>query len=129
MSTEAPAAAHPGARLALIAGGALTLLVGVIHLQQYAHVLKDVPTIGVLFLLNAAGAGAVVAALGTRLRRPAALAGLGLSAGALVSVVIALGGTLFGYSEPELRPAVVLSIAAELGAIAALAAYVLRARA
>ncbi len=111
------------------AGAALTLAVGAIHLQQYAAVLKDVPTIGVLFLLNAFGAGAIAAALGTPLRSLAAVSGIGLSAGALVSVLIALNGTLFGYMEPDLRPAVVASIVLEVGAIAALGAYLLRRRA
>ena len=110
-------------------GAALTLAVGAIHLQQYAALLKDVPTIGELFLLNALGAGAVAAALGTRLRALAALAGIGLSAGALGSIGIALNRTLFGYMEPDLRPAVVLSIVVEIGAVAALATYLARRRA
>lgn len=124
--TQAPARASGD--VARLTGGALTLAVGAIHLQQYAAVLADVPTIGVLFLLNAVGAGAIAIGLATPLRRLAALGGIGLSAGALVSVAIALAGALFGYSEPDLRPAVALSILVEIGAVAALAAYLLRLR-
>ena len=112
----------------LYAGALLTLAVGAIHLQQYAAVLKDVPTIGSLFLLNAAGAGAIAAALGTRLRALAAVGGIGLSAGALVAVLISLNATLFGYTEPSLRPAVTLSIVVETAAIVALVAFLGRRR-
>ena len=37
-------------------GALATLVVGAVHLQQYADFISDVPTIGVLFLLNGLGA-------------------------------------------------------------------------
>lgn len=108
-------------------GAALTIVVGAIHLQQYLALLKDVPTIGELFLLNAAVAGAVAIVLMTRLARPAALGGIALSAGALVSILIAMTSTLFGYSEPDFRLAVGLAVAAEAAAVLALGTYLVKA--
>lgn len=91
---------------------ALLLLQGAIHLQQVEGPLNAVPTISTLFVLNAVGAGVialvmagsrqVVAVLG-------ALAALGLTLGALVSLAISRAGTLFDYSEPTLRTAVGLA--------------------
>ena len=109
-------------------GGVLILIVGAIHLQQYLSFISDVPTIGELFLLNAAGAGTVAVMLAAWPRSLGALSGIALSAGALVSIVIALTSKLFDYSEPTLRLPVALAILAEVIAIPVLAAYLLRSR-
>lgn len=109
-------------------GAALILVVGLIHLQQYLDFIKDVPTIGELFLLNAAGAGAIAVMLAARPRSLGALSGIALSAGALVSVVISLLSSLFDYSEPGLRFPIVLAIVAEAAAMLVLTAYLLRSR-
>lgn len=106
------------------AGAALTLFVGAIHLQQYLDVLRDVPTIGELFLLNAAGAGVLAALLVTRLQVPAALGAIGLSLGSLVSILISrTEGGLFDYVEPTFRTPVALAVIAEVAAVAVLAAF------
>jgi len=101
------------------------LLVGGIHLQQYDSILKDVPTIGTLFILNAAGAAGIALAIaglrGRALALPA-LGGIALAGGAIVSVLIARYSAIFDYSEPTYRAAVVLSLAFEVGAVAILAA-------
>jgi len=49
-------------------GATLLLIVGVVHIQQYADFIKDVPTISELFLLNGLGAGVLCVLLGTRPR-------------------------------------------------------------
>ncbi|MGI8945276.1 MAG: hypothetical protein ACR2GL_03435 [Thermoleophilaceae bacterium] len=91
-----------GDRLKLV-GALATLVVGAVHLQQYADFIKDVPTIGVLFLLNGLGAGVACALLGTRLRAAGALTGISVSAGALVSIAVAryAGGGLFDYGRVD----------------------------
>ena len=71
-------------------GALATLVVGAVHLQQYADFIADVPTIGVLFLLNGLGAGVVAILLATRRAPLGALGGIALSAGALVSVLISM---------------------------------------
>ncbi len=113
-----------GDRLRVV-GGLAALVVGAIHLQQYADFIKDVPTIGTLFLLNGLGAGALCLLLATRARRLVALGGIGLSVGALISLGIAryASGGLFDYVEPTYRGPVVIAIVAEAIAVFCLAAY------
>ena len=98
----------------LLVGGLATFVVGAIHLEQYADFIKDVPTIGALFLLNGFAAGLVCLMLATRLRTLAALGGIGVSAGALLSLAIArfASSGLFNYVEPTFRGPVAISVAA-----------------
>lgn len=118
-------------RLLRYSGAVLMMVVGGVHFQQYVDFISDVPTIGSLFLLNAAGSAAVVAALllpGCLTRILAALGGIAISVGALVSIAIAMGGGLFDYQEPEFRAPVVLAVVAEAGAVVVLGGYLLAAR-
>lgn len=101
--------------LGLIAAGLVAVIAGV-HFEQYVDFMSEVPTVGVLFLLNAAGgAGLTVALLSAerRLRLLAAVGSIGLAAGSLISIAIALSGSLFGYSEPTLRLPILIAILAE----------------
>ncbi len=110
---------------------ALLLAEGAIHLQQYEGPLNAVPTINALFVLNAVGAAALALVLAGSRGQPsvlAALAGLGLTLGALVSLAISRAGTLFAYSEPTLRAAVGFAAAVELATVLALVAFVLSRR-
>lgn len=113
-----------GDRLRVV-GALATVVVGAVHLQQYADFIKEVPTIGVLFLLSGLGAGLACLLLATRARVLGALSGIGVSAGALVAIAISryAEGGLFDYVEPALRAPVLISIVAELIAVASLAAY------
>lgn len=122
-----------GSRTAVLAAVLVAVIAGV-HFQQYVDFISEVPTVGVLFLLNAAGgAGLAVALLGRdgTLRLLAAVGAIGLAIGSLISIVIALGGSFFGYSEPTLRFPIVIAIVAEVVALPALgllAVHELRAR-
>jgi hypothetical protein len=110
---------------------ALLLAEGAIHLQQYEGPLNAVPTISTLFVLNAVGASAIALAIaGSRgfVAVLGSLAGLGLTLGALVSLAITRTGTLFEYSEPTLRAAVVASALVELALVLTLAAFLLAGR-
>lgn len=116
----------PGLRL--LAAGLVAVIAGV-HFQQYVDFISEVPTVGVLFLLNAAGgAGLALALLSSDrlLRLLAALGSIGLAAGSLVSIVIALQGSFFGYQEPTLRLPIVIAILAELAVIPVLSALLRR---
>ncbi len=111
-------------------GALATIVVGAVHLQQYADFIADVPTIGTLFLLNGVGAGVVVILLATRRTVLGALGGVALSAGALVAVLISMtDGGLFDYTEPTFRTAVVVAIVAEAAAIVLLLGYLAARRA
>ncbi len=108
------------------AAAALVLLVGAVHYQQYLDLLSQVHVIGALFLLNAAGAAALTVLLlqrDERLRRLAAAGAIPLCVGSLISIVLAMGGGIFGYQEPDWRAPIVIAVIAELAAVAVLVAY------
>ena len=120
--------AADGLRLVAVA---LLLVEGAIHLQQVEGPLNAVPTINTLFALNAAGAAAIALVLAGSRGFAAvlgSLAALGLTIGALVSLAISRAGTIFQYSEPTLRSAVVLAAVVELAVVLALAAFLLARR-
>lgn len=101
--------------LGLLAAGLVALIAGV-HFQQYVDFMSEVPTVGVLFLMNASGGAGLALALGSSerpLRVIAALGSIGLAVGSLTSVAIALSGNFFGYSEPSLRLPILIAIIAE----------------
>lgn len=103
----------------LVAASLVAVIAGV-HFEQYVDFMSEVPTVGVLFLANAAGGAGLAVALLSRdsqLRLLAAVGAIGLAAGSLVSIAIALSGSFFGYSEPTLRLPIVIAILAEAVAI------------
>jgi hypothetical protein len=111
-----------------VVAAVLVAVIAAVHLQQYIDFMSEVPTIGVLFLLNAAGGAGLAVALvsGDRLLRLlAAVGSIGLAAGSLISIVIALESSLFGYTEPALRFPIVLAIVAEVAAIPVLVALMI----
>lgn len=102
----------------------LVAAIAAVHFQQYVSFMSQIPTIGVLFLLNAAGgAGLAVALLSPlpQLRLLAGLGAIGLAAGSLVSIAVTLQSSLFGYAEPTLRFPILLAIIVESLALPALA--------
>ena len=111
-------------------GALATVVVGAAHVQQYADFIADVPTVGVLFVLNGIGAGLVALLLTTRRAVLGALGGVVLSAAALISVLISMTDAgLFAYTEPTFRTAVVVAITAEVVAIVLLLAWLAARRA
>ncbi|MGI8903905.1 MAG: hypothetical protein ACR2IP_09680 [Solirubrobacteraceae bacterium] len=116
-----------------VVGPLAGVLVGVIagvHFQQYIDFMSKVPTVGVLFLLNAVGGAGLAFALLSRdrpLRVLASVGSIGLAIGSLVCIIIALTGSFFGYQEPTLRLPIVIAIVAEALAIPVLLALMARA--
>jgi hypothetical protein len=95
----------------------LMLVIAGVHFQQYVDFMSEVPTVGVLFLLNAAaGAGLILTMLsGDRLIRLLGMTGsIAVAIGSLVSIGISLTGSFFGYEEPTLRLPIVIAIVAEV---------------
>lgn len=113
--------------LALLAGGA-------VHLQQYLKLYSDIPTIGKLFLVDFALSTALGLALLAPLERllgrwggPAvvllSVAGIGLSGGAYVMLLVSQRMPLFGFQEPGYDPtAITAAQAAEISAVVLLGA-------
>jgi hypothetical protein len=111
------------------AAATLVAVTAGVHFQQYVDFISEVPTVGVLFLLNAAGGAGLAVALVSadrRLRALAALGSIGLVTGSLVSIAIALSGNFFGYSEPTLRLPIVIAILAEVAAVPILGLLLVR---
>jgi predicted Na+-dependent transporter len=105
-------------------GALLMLVIAGVHFQQYVDFMSEVPTVGVLFLLNAAGGTGLVLAMlsGDRLIAFLAMSGsLALAIGSLASIGIALNGSFFGYQEPTLRLPILIAIVAEALLVAVLA--------
>ena len=101
--------------------GALSLLaVGAVHLQQYFTLYSAIPTIGVLFVLNFAGATVIGLGLLTpverrlgRFGRPAlallALGGIALAVTAFAFLLVSEHTPLFGFMEPDYDPPAILA--------------------
>ena len=117
-------------------GAVSLLMVAAIHAQQYYDAyFSAVPTIGRLFMLNIVGAGvtgllllAPVRLLGRRagdaILALAALAGIGVAAGAFTGLIISEYTPLFGFMESGYRLAIELSLLFEGLATLLLAAFV-----
>jgi hypothetical protein len=118
--------------------GALALAtVGVVHLEEYANLYSTIPTIGILFLLNFAGATVLALALlcpverwagrrGGAVVALAALGGVALAATSFVSLAISERTSLFGFHEPGYDPTgIAVSRVAEVAAVVLLAAYLI----
>jgi len=116
-------------------GACAVLVVGAVHLQQYLSGYNSISIIGPLFLLNFV----VATVIGLGLLVPAArlrafhglfaLGGIGLSATAILFLLISEHQPLFGFHEHGYRAAILIALAAEAVAVVTLAAFlVARAR-
>jgi len=118
--SSAPRIGTPRSSPLLVVAAVLIGVIAAVHLQQYIDFMSAIPTIGVLFLLNAAGGAGLTVALLSRdvlLRTLATVGSIGLALGSLVSVFLARGGGVFGYQEPTLRLPIVIAIIAEVAAL------------
>ena len=117
-------------RLSLV-GAVLVGVIAGVHFQQYVDFMSEVPTVGVLFLLNASGGAGLALALLShdhQLRALASLFSVGLAAGSLICIVIALNGSFLGYQEPTVRLPIVIAIVAEVASIPVLSGIFVRER-
>jgi hypothetical protein len=122
---------------ARIAAAVALVAVGGDHLYEYAvDYYSAIPTIGVLFLLNAIGGfglGAATLVPVERFLAPRAAfrataliaaAGLTLAASSLVALFISESTPLFGFMEVGYRTSIVIAIVAEVASIVLLIAVV-----
>jgi len=101
---------------ARVLGAALTAVMAWIHLDLWVGGYRDVPTIGVLFLLN--GIGAVLLVLGlltapTRVLGTVSGAAALFTAGTLAGLIASLTVGVFGFQEYLGAPLVVTTIIVE----------------
>lgn len=114
-----------------VAGALLTAAMGGIHLVLWFDGFRDIPIIGVLFLLNAIGAAVLAVALVAvprgQLATVAGLAAL-FTAGTLAGLVVSLTVGLFGVREFLGAPLVPTTLVVESVGTVVLAALAIRAR-
>jgi len=127
----------PAADVARFLGAVSVLIVGAIHAQQYYEAyFSVVPTIGTLFLLSFIGSGVFGVVLLAPVRRlgekigdaalvVAALGGIGVAVGSLVSLLVSEYTPLFGFMESGYRLAVVLTLVFDSLTTVFLGAFVL----
>ena len=107
----------------------LVLAGGLIHLQEWFNLIRDVPKIGPLFLLNVAASVVVAVVLFVRRGWLGIVGAIGLSVGTLGGFLVARYASLLDYSEPNWRTTAVLAAVTEVGAVAtAVATFVARRR-
>jgi hypothetical protein len=131
------ARAGPALWLTVRALGALAVVaVGAVHLHEYLGLYSAIRTIGMLFVLNFAGATVIGLGLLAPVERLAgrrwggaavgllALAGVALAAAAFAFLLISEHTPLFGFMEPGYDPPGILaSRIAEIAAIVLLGAF------
>jgi hypothetical protein len=102
--------------------GAAALLVGAaVHVEQLVSIFHAVAWVGPLFAADALASTVVAVALLVTRGRLAPAAGALVSTGALGGLALSSTVGFLGWQEATLRPAIVIAIAAELAAVAALA--------
>jgi hypothetical protein len=108
--------------LLALAGAALLVWSGVIHLQLWADGYRGIPVIGPLFLLQGIASIAAAAALAAFRRLVLLAAGAVLAAATAVGLLLSAHGGLFGYIESLAVPYAKTSLVVEFASAAVLAA-------
>jgi len=125
-ATLAWPAARWAANIAAVAGAALLVWSGVIHLQLWGDGYRDISVIGPLFLVQGVGSIVIAAALAVFRRLALIAAGAVTLAGTAAGLLLSVYVGLFGYQEslavPYAKSSLVIEFtgAAVLGAAAVL---------
>ena len=106
--TSASRRSRPG--IAGIAGAALLVASGAIHLDLYLTGYRSIPTIGWLFLLQVIAAFALAAAIALTGSPLAAAAGAGFAISTLGGYLLSLWVGLFGFTEVRTTAGIVAGI-------------------
>ena len=108
--------------LLALAGAALLVWSGVIHLQLWSDGYRDISVIGPLFLLQGIASIVLAVALAAFRRIVLLAAGAALAAATATGLLLSASIGLFGYTESLAVPYAELSLAVEFTAAAVLAA-------
>ena len=106
-----------------IAGAALLIASGSIHLDLYLTGYRSIPTIGWMFLLQVISAYALALAIAVTRYRLAAAAGAAFALGTLVGYLLSLKVGLFGFTDVRTTAGIVAAVI-DVAAFAALATAV-----
>lgn len=110
-------------RLLRLAGAALIVVQGVVHVQRWLGGYRGIEVIGPLFLVNAAVAAVVAVALVVRGGLASAVAGVVLSYVTLVGFAFSRLDQLFGFSETVWDGPATVAVVAEVAAVVVLLAW------
>jgi len=110
----------PRRSASVIAGAALLIASGSIHLDLYLTGYRSIPTIGWLFLLQVIAAYVLAVAIPVTAHRLAAAAGAAFALGTLGGYLLSLKVGLFGFTEVRTTAGIVAGII-DVAAFAALA--------
>src|SRR5450631_1468011 len=102
-----------------VAGAALLVATGGIHLDLYLTGYRSIPTIGWMFLLQVIAAYALALAIAVTRYRLAAAAGAAFALGTLVGYLLSLKVGLFGFTEVRTTAGIVAAVI-DVAAFAAL---------
>lgn len=105
-----------------VAGAALMIWSGVIHLQLWSDGYRGISVIGPLFLIQGIGSIALALVLGVFRRAVLLAAGATLMAATAAGLLLSAGTGLFGYQESLAVPYAGSSLAVEFAGMAVLAA-------
>ena len=108
MGASVPRRSGPG--IAGLAGAALLVASGAIHLDLYVTGYRTIPTIGWLFLLQVIAAFALAAAIALTASPLAAAAGAGFAISTLGGYLLSLWVGLFGFTEVRTTAGIVAGI-------------------
>lgn len=106
-----------------IAGAALLIASGSIHLDLYLTGYRSIPTIGWLFLLQVISAYGLALAIAVTRHRLAALGGAAFALGTLAGYLLSLKVGLFGFTEVRTTAGIVAAVI-DVAAFAVLATAV-----
>lgn len=113
-------------RLVRVIAAALLLTGAAVHFDLWRGGYDGIRYIGPLFLVNVAASAIVAVALQVRKDDVLLLAGAGIAVSSLVALVLSRTTGLLGFMEAGFTPQAMRTIAAEVGALVALAViYVL----
>lgn len=108
-------------RLVRVLAAALLLTGAAVHLDLWRGGYDGIRYIGPLFLVNVAASAVVAIALQVRKDSILLLAGAGVALASLVALVLSRTTGLLGFMEAGFTPQAMRTIAAEVGALVALA--------
>ncbi len=103
----------------------LLLVGGLVHLDLWPGGYRGIPYIGPLFFINAVTSALIALALVARSDRRVTLPGMAIASGSLIALALSRTVGLLGFMEAAWTPAALRTIAAEIGAIVAIALIVL----
>ncbi len=111
-------------RLVRLPAATLLLVGGFVHLQLWQDGYRAIPNIGPLFLVNVVASALIAAAVVLRPSRWIAVLGVGLALASVSALVMSRTVGLLGFTERGWTDDAFRTVAAEVGAIVAIALVV-----